>query len=77
MFSPAVLGPEMAAPIHGRLEKCVLSAGKPHAHRIPRFRGGILVFQGGEVPTFYFYGRGDFSDRLPLHCNSEFPAGEN
>ena len=33
---------------YGRLEKCVLSAGKTHVHKIPRFRGrGILGFGGG------------------------------
>ena len=49
---------------YGRLEKCVLSAGKTHAHKIPRFRGGgILGFGGGgEECRFYFYGREDFSD---------------
>ena len=33
---------------YGRLEKCVLSAGKTYVHKIPRFRGGgILGFLGG------------------------------
>ena len=33
----------------GAWKKCVLSAGKPHAHKSPRFRkgGGILVFFWG------------------------------
>ena len=62
-FVSAILGPEMAAPFYGRLEKCVRSAGKAHVHKIPRFRGGgILGFGGGGECRFYFYGREDFSD---------------
>ena len=30
-------------------KKCVLSAGKTHLHKIPRFRGGYFGFWGGEV----------------------------
>ena len=44
-----------------------VSAGKPHAHKIPRFffgGGCILGFLGGGECRFYFYGRGDFSDFL-------------
>ena len=42
----------------------VLSAGKPHAHKIPPFRGGVLGFfrRGGWKCQFYFLGRGDFSE---------------
>ena len=42
---------------YGRLEKCVLSAGKTHVHKIPRFRGGIwgLGFRGGSA-DFIFMG---------------------
>ena len=49
---------------YGRLETCVLSAGKNHVHEIPRFRGGgILGFWGGGGECrFYFYGRADFSE---------------
>ena len=44
-------------------EKCVLSAGKSHVHKIPRFRGrGDLWFWGGKC-RFYFYGREDFSEK--------------
>ena len=52
---------------YGRLEKCVLSAGKKtHVHKIPRFRwGGILGFWGGEVPIL-FYGREDFDVRFRI-----------
>ena len=45
---------------YGRLEKCVLSAGKTHVHKIPRFRRGeYFGFLGGEC-RYYFYGREDF-----------------
>ena len=62
---PAILGPEMAAPI---LWKPGIFAfflqENPYAHTILRFRGGgIWVFLGGKCP-FYFYGRGDSSDIL-------------
>ena len=53
---------------YGRLEKCVLSAGKTHVHKIPRFLGGLFwVFWGGGGGKcrFYFYGRADFSDKRP------------
>ena len=48
---------------YGRLEKCVLSAGKTHAHKIPRFRGGgILGFfwGGGGVLILFLWARGFF-----------------
>ena len=42
---------------YGRLEKCVLSAGKTHVHKIPRFRGGgIFGFGGGGSVDFIFMG---------------------
>ena len=50
---------------YGRLEKCVLSAGKTHAHKIPRFLGGIWGFFGGGGVPILFYGRKDFSDKVP------------
>ena len=34
-------------------KKCLLSAGKTHVHKIPRFRGG---FGGGESADFIFMG---------------------
>ena len=44
-------------------KKCLLSAGKSHVHKIPRFLGGgILGFGEGGECRFYYYGRGDFSD---------------
>ena len=47
---------------YGRLEKCVLSAGKTHVHKIPRFRGGgILGLGGGGSADFIFlWARGFF-----------------
>ena len=65
-FPPAILGPEMAAPIlwaPGMFGFFLLE--NPHAHKIPPFRGGVVVFLeggGGWKCQFYFYGRGDFSD---------------
>ena len=47
----------MAAPILWAPGKCVLSAGKTHAHKIPRFRGGGVfgVLEGGRA-DFIFMG---------------------
>ena len=46
---------------YGRLEKCVLSAGKTHVHKIPRFRGGVFwVLGGGGVPILFLWARGFF-----------------
>ena len=64
------MGPEMAAPIlwvPGILGFFLLE--NPHAYKIPPFRGGgegsgFFLGGGVEVPIFYFYGRGDFSDLL-------------
>ena len=37
----------------------------PHAHKIPPFRGGFWVFlEGGWKCQFYFYGRGDFPNKI-------------
>ena len=43
---------------YGRLEKCVLSAGKTHVHKIPRFRGGgyFGFWGGGGSADFIFMG---------------------
>ena len=41
---------------YGRLEKCVLSAGKTHVHKIPRFRGGVFWVWGGGSADFIFMG---------------------
>ena len=44
---------------YGRLEKCVLSAGKTHVHKIPRFFWGVFwVFfsGGGGSADFIFMG---------------------
>ena len=66
-FPPAILGPEMAAPIlwaPGIFWFFLLE--KPHAHKIPPFRGGRGFFgREGWKCQFYFYGRGDFSEKVP------------
>ena len=49
---------------YGRLEICVLFAGKTHVHKIPPFGGGgILNFWGGRggVPILFLWARGFFS----------------
>ena len=70
IFPPAILGPDMAAPIlwaPGIFGLFLLD--KPHAHKIPRFRGGVGFFLEGGVwkCQFYFYGRGDFSKLSELY----------
>ena len=41
----------------GHLERCALSAGKTHVHKIPRFRGGGgILGLGGGVPILFFMG---------------------
>ena len=53
-FVSAILGPEVAM---DTWKKCLLSAGKTHVHKIPRFRGGgILGFGGGGCADFIFMG---------------------
>ena len=64
IFPPAILGPEMAAPIKrapGIFWFFLLD--NPHAHKIPPFRGGVWVsWKGGWKCQFEFFnGRGDFS----------------
>ena len=63
-FLPAILGPEMAAPILWAPGKMRSFCRKSHVHKIPRFRGGGVFgfFFGGGSAGFYFYGRGDFSE---------------
>ena len=44
----AILAPEMAAPILWTPGKnAFFMQEKPHVHKIPRFRGGVLGFGGG------------------------------
>ena len=45
----------------GRLEKCVLSAGKTHVHKVPPFRGGF----GGGSADFIFMGARIFLILVP------------
>ena len=66
MFPPAILGPEMAAPILWALGIFWLFLlENPHAHKIPPFRGrggGFWGFlEGGvEVPIPFLWARGFF-----------------
>ena len=49
------------------MEKCVLSAGKPMSIKFLVLGGGYFGFwEGGGKVRFYFYGRGDFSEKHPL-----------
>ena len=62
-FPPAILGPEMAAPIlwaPGIFWFFLLE--NPHAHKIPPFRGGFWNFlEGGvEVPILFLWAWGFF-----------------
>ena len=60
---PQFWGRRWVRQFYGRLEKCVLSAGKTHVHKIPRFReGGVFwVFGGGGgVPILFLWARGFF-----------------
>ena len=64
-FLPAILGPEMAAPILWAPAKMrSFCRKKKPAHKIPRCRGGYFgfVFFGGGKCRF-FHGRKDFSDK--------------
>ena len=56
---------------YGRLEKCVLSAAKTHAHKSPLLEGGYLGFWGGEVPIVFLWARGFLwnSKKLEYGCN--------
>ena len=66
IFPPAILGPEMAAPIlwaPGIFWFFLLE--NPHAHKFLVLGGGGgsgFSGRGGWKFQFYFYGRGDFSD---------------
>ena len=63
-FCPQFWGRKWLRQFHGHLEKCALSAGKPHAHKFLVFGGGGILgfFLGGGKCRFYFYGRKDFSE---------------
>ena len=73
-FLPAILGPEMAAPIlraPGIFWFFLLE--NAHAHKIPPLGGGgcwHFLDGGGWKCQFYFCGRGDFSDKV-------FPPSQN
>ena len=52
----------------GAWKKCILSAGKTHAPKIPRFRGGVFwVMGGGEVPILFLWARGFFLISSDFH----------
>ena len=67
IYPPVILGAgNGCANFYGRLAFFVLSAGKPHAHKIPRVRGGGVVGVlegGGGSANFIFMGVGIFSDK--------------
>ena len=45
MFCLQFWGRKWVHQFYGRLEKCILSAGKTHVHKIPRFfGGGVFVY---------------------------------
>ena len=52
----------------GAWKNCVLSAGKPHAHNMPRFRGGgvFWVGVGGGSANFTFMGARIFLIKFEL-----------
>ena len=59
---PQFWGRKWLRQFYGRLEKCVLSAGKIHAHKIPCFRGGGIWGFGGEGSADFILWAGGFSD---------------
>ena len=69
---PQFWGWKWVRQFYGRLEECVLSAGKPHVHKLPRFRGGVFWVWGGGSADFIFMGARIF---LPFKlCNFKFPG---
>ena len=60
IFCPQFRGRKWLRQFYGRLENCVLSAGKTHVHKIPPFRGGYFGFWGGGVPILFLWARGFF-----------------
>ena len=43
----------------GAWKNCILSAGTPHAHKIPRFKGWVFFWRGGSA-DFILWARGFF-----------------
>ena len=68
IFCPQFWGRKWLRQFYGRLEKCVLSAGKPMSIKFLLLGGG--GFWGGEC-RFCFYGRKDFCYQNPKDVNSE------
>ena len=64
---------------YGRLERCVLSAGKTHVHKIPRFRGGGGIWGfggGGGSADFIFMGARIFLPEKSLDPKSAPEVGK-
>ena len=54
----------------GAWDLSFFSLENPYAHKIPRFRGGVVgFFGGGWKCQFYFYGRGDVSEYRCLYLS--------
>ena len=69
IFPPAILGPEMAAPILWAPGIFGLSAGKPPCPQNSSFRGGVVVFlkgEGVEVPILFLWAWGFFRQELAI-----------
>ena len=61
IFCPQFWGRKWLRQFYGRLEKCVLSAGKPMSIKFLLLGGGVFWVSGCQ---FYFYGRKDFSEHM-------------
>ena len=69
MFCPQFWGRKWLRQFYGHLEKCALSAGKTHAHKIPPFWGGVfwVLGGGGGSADSIFMGAGIFLTHRGLH----------
>ena len=66
-YLSAILGPETGAQFYGRLEFLIsFCRTTSMSIKFLVLGGGILGFGGGGECRFYFYGRGDFSDRIQV-----------
>ena len=68
IFPPQFCGRKWLHHFYRRLALFALSAGEPHAHKIPHFRGVGLFFGGGGAgrAIFIFMGAGIFLIKLHL-----------
>ena len=72
-FVSAILGPEMAAPILWTPGKMPSFCRKTYVHKIPRSRGGILVWgEGGSVDSI-FMGAGIFLNYWKIFIRGPWP----